>query len=421
MRLLIVVPILLLVGGAVGEKPVAAPTTCRSIMQRASRQSLRLDVTDASLGRAAELTFEAVSRQVSRVAATRGGDRSLEHIDVTWIPDSVRQSLVHDSASRAEFANALATIIGSSGGFPYSYTQARAAVDLFRSWKLPPAPALLVLADPMVSMRARFFALSAMSDQLGEPELPQAAVSALCSIDARDRGMRSVVGEGGFAREGPTVLNADEGELLGAIVDVLSRVRLLDSTRVDTILKAVPAGSRIRSEIEGEGRQLTRSVSAGDCKPSSGSLSRLDSIPAYEGTKIEIERSALSLDSVSLRNFCRGTADSWCSEVETTFYKNGRVTRWVGGKGMTADTIPLAEFARLNWLAEYLGLRSVDSSYGLPGDHASGTVLVLGWSGCSAQRITEYNFYDLAPNTVWAFRAAIRAAAQAADSARFRH
>ena len=245
-RLLLIVP-LLVASGSWRKGSHATDPTCRAMMQNAARKAFRLgDPPNPALGEAVALTFEAVRRHVARVAANPSGDRSLEHIGVEWIPGATRATLLRDSTTRGELARALATIMGSPGGF--SGVQARAAADLYRAWRLPPWAALVVLADPMVSMRGRLLALDAVPDA---PGLPVAAVSALCSIDARDRGVRNVVGAGGFSLDAPTVLNGDEGDLLLQVINRLRELRHADSTQIDTELGALPVDSRVRAEVEG--------------------------------------------------------------------------------------------------------------------------------------------------------------------------
>jgi len=61
--------------------------------------------------------------------------------------------------------------------------------------------------------------------------------------------VRDVVGEEGFAREAPTVLNRDESALLGEIVNLLREARQADSLGVDKLVSILPSDSFVIRDV----------------------------------------------------------------------------------------------------------------------------------------------------------------------------
>jgi len=242
---------ILLLGVMVATRAAFAQESCAGVMVAASRQAFRIRATDRSLSKASDITFTSIARAVSRAEADGRSDRTLGHVDVQWIPTSLRDSILGDSAVRQDFTKALAEIIQSSpDGFPDA--QAVAASDLYRAWQLSPAPAWTILSDPMVTVRDRLLALYAVRTTFNEVGFQQAAVSALCSVEARDRGMRDVVGDSGFTRLAPSVLTRDESSLVTEIINMLRRAREVDSASVDRLIRVLPSRSSItRDVVEG--------------------------------------------------------------------------------------------------------------------------------------------------------------------------
>lgn len=136
------------------------------------------------------------------------------------------------------------------------------------------------------------------------------------------------------------------------------------------------------------------------CGPPKGSLSRLNEVALNNWVSPNRLEAALTLDSIRVERVCSPMSVG-CVGIQVTVHKNG------GPIGMARkDTIPVASFARLNWLAELLDIRSSGPGYGIAGDHTTVTTLTLGWVGCDSQTITEYGI-ESAPYAVWALEVAL--------------
>ena len=144
-----------------------------------------------------------------------------EHFDASRIPQSEFDFLTTDSLRQLRTARALALLMrGPFGGF-MDY-QAMAASDIYSHWRLPPAPALLLLTDPKANNRARMYAVNALENNWADSSVGQAAVAVLCGLAAKAEGVQSLTGLSETTKA-VQVLNEEDLELLSKVELVFHR------------------------------------------------------------------------------------------------------------------------------------------------------------------------------------------------------
>jgi hypothetical protein len=131
-------------------------------------------------------------------------------------------------------------------GWGASSDQAVVASDLYAQWRLPFGIAEGLLLDATASMSARSLAVQALRPYWNEHRFHLSAKLALCSLSARGAGIVLVdpqMADLPLER----VLNADEQELLEAIIRALSAGSALGILRLRQVFRdGNPVGAHVR-------------------------------------------------------------------------------------------------------------------------------------------------------------------------------
>ncbi len=220
---------------------------CRSALQ--ARPGIQADSEYGAIVRAYPILQSLDTLTLmSQVAMRVRRDRVLP---LAYYQDSIpAPSFEPRVAQDTAFARATAVILTRlMSGFDrgLSDDQGSAAAELYRQWRLPPGPALVLLRASWSSPLSKYWALRATTPYWADSSLHDAGVAALCFLAARSAGVASWLGLSDTA-DVRLVTDNDEWGLLYALTQALSRNRQ-SAARWVPLRQLLPAANPVSANI----------------------------------------------------------------------------------------------------------------------------------------------------------------------------
>jgi hypothetical protein len=236
---------------------LAAPSTAAAQSECAAALSAVVDLPLDTSARLRLVKLE-LERQLGRLTWAEASSRlgpnggAVLHDTSSGGATTVRL-LAQDDTTMGQLVAQVLAVIMEAEPRGFSTGQAVVAADWYRAWRLPPAHALAVLADPRQTIRSRTLATYAVEPHWATRAFVEAAMSGICSLAARSAGLADAAG----GQDVETLLDDDEAEFLGWLLRALARAEAQTGS-VQTILDAtLPPDHPLRPVLHGalQGRQ----------------------------------------------------------------------------------------------------------------------------------------------------------------------